>query len=1423
MNAIVPLNITAIRVNTNDVNSVTSNLKGRTALFDQMPYGASARQASTGTAIVQPLDSTSGPANPLGAGVHVHWELPRYFRQGVQQPNGSDVVFPQAPNRWLVIRYLSLWQPATQDYGPVVPKAFIIESDYVQATQTPDSYGVIRPCVSVPLPSNPSLGQQPYMYMGRVLNYEDWNPSTETPSEFLPCFTGQDGSPLYLTAVGVAGPGFCNYYPECPSVFGFWDHFKDDSTIYNAIQSDAALQFKVTYQVVGWINPGAADPMAAVAQQVTSQYNAYVAECAKQQVPVAQSPTDFFLSYSQSNLRWSFQPSAVSYTLNSDQTLATLDVPSATICAGQFQEIVWNMLSATSTAFLANPASPQTPAIWNDTVEAAVGNSPAEALSAILKRDLNNTNNDPNILTNFEYLLDALQLGLLHDLDSQPSKTTYLDESIHARAFSQESGGWLWIIEVPSANAGSAPDPSNEITLPLSMAEELALLNSAQKAYDQGRAALGEMRKQLFMDWYRYINMYAGGINDPNVSLNTLSAFLVSGSTGEINEVIAAGTAAGMLTYQVDPVSGEVTGLAAPQGSGALANAVYNQFQVVLSQIPPSSGWVLRAVPAPGFYSPTDPVLLVEGDRIEPSNRDGSSRYLPVRVSAELLSSIAIANGGSVLQVAASSITGLPVASAVTPNAADVQTLIGEAYLLTPSMQSSVTAALAAQGGANNPAVENPAGFAACLVQAQGGLSPLEGAPTGGLFAAVHAPSAVPAANSSIAVTAPIALTFTFTNSASNGWAPCPIAWNGQTSLPAFSSTRVDPFLPVYFIWQVRFHPLQWGSGTNYTSDNLSKYFELTADAVDYTYAVTGGAPPPFVASNSVDYTGSVVLSAKAAFNLTAQVERYCSQYPSDPADPSLEQIKALYETRNFLAQSISGFSQGLTLRAFLPAIPVEDLSALQPRDTVTAALRAAAAVAPGDNWYDFGFNTVAPIATGLLAQNNFGPLRAGFLEVRSLQIVDVFGQIMQLATSPASPDGSFLATAAMTVQPAPGDTTDQNYIFLPPRITAPSRLWFRWLSATFNSAVPGISSDFVEMNTHPATSPVCGWVVPNHLDNSLFFYDTTGVPIGSFGIEHGANVYRTRAGNLANPTNSLAADIGPQGQPTVNPSVASFMWYVSQGSGGFLADLLTTIENTDSCIQPANFAANAGLAVFIGRPLAIARTVLSMETSGGVLPLSQADTTPSDAFPQDVNNGRTTYSARQQFSSANLAAVQFPVRLGNLADISDGLVGFLIEGSAPNPYSTFYSPAAPSSGQNGVVQPAPDTIQLTLNAPPMTLTMLIDPRASVHATTGVLPVSELSIPPDQYSGAMSSLAVTFFTTPVLSESSGLIVPVPAEQGYVWNWITPGAPAPIPIASNAANGNAIFNYTPQSILEGWLALDPAPANPQSNAATNGSR
>ena len=211
------------------------------------------------------------------------------------------------------------------------------------------------------------------------------------------------------------------------------------------------------------------------------------------------------------------------------------------------------------------------------------------------------------------------------------------------------------------------------------------------------------------------------------------------------------------------------------------------------------------------------------------------------------------------------------------------------------------------------------------------------------------------------------------------------------------------------------------------------------------------------------------------------------------------------------------------------------------------------------------------------------------------------------------------------------------------------------------------------------------------------------------------------------------------------------------------------------------------------------------------MLPASQTNNTTADALTQAVNGKWYDYGDRQSRTSAGVAQVQIPVRLGELTDIDDGLVAFLLE-----PYTVVHATTAPDNGANKVVQPSADTIELTLNGPALTFTAIVDPRAPVHVSTGILPTVAVQIPPDQYLSAMRQLAVTFTSRPVLSDQFGLRIPLPAEAGFTWSWVSQGA-APAPLSPASAPDVPTYGYSPQQLLDGWLDLIPNPAQ-QSNGS-----
>ena len=103
--------------------------------------------------------------------------------------------------------------------------------------------------------------------------------------------------------------------------------------------------------------------------------------------------------------------------------------------------------------------APNDTADLEDEVEIAIGNTTSKRS----RRWSSGSCRRPTatrLLASYEALLDALQLGLLRDLEAAGNTLVTLEEALHARAFSQIDGGHLWTVQQgrarqPGARVGS--------------------------------------------------------------------------------------------------------------------------------------------------------------------------------------------------------------------------------------------------------------------------------------------------------------------------------------------------------------------------------------------------------------------------------------------------------------------------------------------------------------------------------------------------------------------------------------------------------------------------------------------------------------------------------------------------------------------------------------------------------------------------------------------------------------------------------------------------------------------------------------------------------------------------------------------------------------------------------------------------------
>jgi hypothetical protein len=464
------------------------------------------------------------------------------------------------------------------------------------------------------------------------------------------------------------------------------------------------------------------------------------------------------------------------------------------------------------------------------------------------------------------------------------------------------------------------------------------------------------------------------------------------------------------------------------------------------------------------------------------------------------------------------------------------------------------------------------------------------------------------------------------------------------------------------------------------------------------------------------------------------QVQQWLAAKPPQPGpepDPVVTAVAALTRLQAVpsLSQSLGGFNDALLTRRHTLQLDVADPLGFDDYRAFTAAVRPyvqgpapGQLTTPGDPLlppYLSGGNRTAPQPLG-----TFQPIRSGAFRVLRLRLLDAFGRVLDLDWDRVIPSRLLPATAG-------GDL-----ITLPPRFVQPARLNFRWLSADLGD------QQLTELATH---SPVCGWLLPNHFAESLAFYQADGTALGS--------IDRTGHWQFA----PGAAPVSPD--QVTDPHLNAVIGYLIRKGSRFLQNFHGAVDSALENIDPPNLTRQPDTAVLVGRPLAIVRASVDLQLQG----LPAADQTWT-ALRHDLRS-----DSRQ---TAGFTGVGVPVRIGDYRQLSDGLVGYWVE--TPGGFDdVFNAPLSDPVDDPGIRTHAEGEIAIlqSPDSPAQTLTMLVDPRGSLHATCGVLPVKTIGIPAEQYADGLGRIEVTFATGPILSSPRDVEVPLPAGQEDAWSWV----------------------------------------------------
>jgi hypothetical protein len=627
------------------------------------------------------------------------------------------------------------------------------------------------------------------------------------------------------------------------------------------------------------------------------------------------------------------------------------------------------------------------------------------------------------------------------------------------------------------------------------------------------------------------------------------------------------------------------------------------------------------------------------------------------------------------------------------------------------------------------------------------------------------------------------------------------VARSGITGLlpsPVAVTPPTRPWNPIHLDWRIQFVPAPLGEWSldeidfHHTSGALPATDDATAGFVLEGRAhLTGGAAATIAAG-----VRSALAAATSVAGATALDPTIVSRFHSADASAILN---VLAEANVALVESIvANRGDGGVLPVDRSAL-ADIATALEHMDVLAGAMDNFVTRLRGDVPGD---GTSTPPGGPL--PSPFLPLRSGFMRILRLRLVDGFGQARDLAGSSDTTivDAARLSTAEPMQVPRRGDLQA-----MPPRFTSPSRLWLRFMDATGGA-----------QEASSTVSPVCGYLMPNHLDGDLEFFDVDGQNLGVVRPDPAAGVVWEDAPGRPSTVGQL-------------PSRAidnSFLAGIAQGLldwgtadaivGGretALAAMLRIIDSTLWSVDPFGHTGDEHLALLVGHPVAVLRARVQLEVREPVQPadlLNQLTASVRLGALTHWQDGLLGYFVNDDYRTlycADAAVAGFARQVGPGE-------GFLQPANlVPNFYETFADDigAGAAQGSTPVTHPYVNDSGLLTISPhqDIMLTLLLEPHSVVHATTGLLPRKEIGMRREWVAGALAKLSPTFRFGPVLVDPKHIRMPVPTERSGTWSWdhradIVNWQEDPV----TNATADAQLPPDPAQGTEGWLRLVPTP-------------
>jgi hypothetical protein len=1073
----------------------------------------------------------------------------------------------------------------------------------------------------------------------------------------LGSWTERDPHSTFLTALAPGNAAFPVYTPHNRGVFSFYDD----------MDGVAAGGGTVSYAIVGWYSNPGEDPLASWPSDTSSK------------TPYADALA------------------ALGWEVSGKPSQAA----TSTLYQGLALEVSWDPAGPPASG----DADPLAALKHSASLDVAVGNTTIDAFTSLLAaRNAQLGAAGAQLLRAFQYDL----LPLLNEVNGD----ALLERSVRDAWYGASAGGYRWEIV-----AAEEEDPSAGL---LTAGEEawLAQLNASQEELDLALGQLYELQWRFHELWWKQGRWPVDSFPEPPqgvTSQQELTDQLDPGFTGASGTPSVARQLLDELAHVREcaaKVPQPLATIADPQAALEAGIAAFAASQNL------DAKKVLKAVEAPRYWLPNDPVVVLSG--VQPPAESDPGEMLVTRLESDLVTSLTVDSAVADAGTLAALVSALPASSALPPGVAAV---LREWLFLDPSNAAAIGQAI--------------------------------GQPTASVATAIASR------------TAP---------------AYC-------QPLPALGlATWAQPWQPMYLEWKAAYAPVPAVDGEGRP--------QWTFDGEDYSCTDAAAAAPQTV-------SGISLLSPHAQFVLGAQMKSFIDRYGASP------ELQAAYEEAfgagtqlPVLAQALSGFNAQLTAR---------DQRAMRRPDpseqTPVSGHESSYSVAELAGYPDAGAGgLLAPRYRGAVTtvpfmdagvSPPFNPVRQGQMWFTYLAVYDKFGRVLTIVQDESSESGlhdaaNFPAIVDPAMLPkAKVEPKITSVAALPPRILQPARLGFDLRDGTDDEKL---------LWRDPGANPVCGWLLPNHLDHSVLLFGPGGAALGELRLVTGEDgAPSTHWDPPPHSTVQSPADVA-----AAAPRLAAMIGAPALSGAAAFDALLEVIDTTLWTTDPLGGRRDQALSVLIGRPLALVRASLELSLQ---------------APPWQDTSWAATFAA----ASDAVLQQSFPVRLGDLATRDDGLIGYFTgddcevlnavaapQEQAAQSYVRTIGSALPSGEPN---YPAllPGTTTM--------LTMLIDPRAGVHATSGALPVVSTELPGAFVAEALKALEVTFRLEPALTytqptpaqegttptQASSVVLPIPAERAGTWTFWD-REPGWTPYGLLDATADAELKPYPPSLRDGLLQL-----------------